>query len=93
MEIIESTHIEMNIISSCNSLKNNLIGNSDDEADCDKSITCDVDINKRNFDTTDSINISPLMDSRVTTSSLVNGSIAADKFDKGISNNNYRLVF
>ena len=83
----------MNIISSCNSLKNNIIGNSDDEADCDKNKTCDVDINSRNFDATDSINISPLMDSRVTTCSVVNGSITADKFDKGIFNNDYELVF
>ena len=85
----------MNIISSCNSLKNNLVGNSDDEeADCDKSKTCDVDINSGNFDATDDINISPLMDSRVTTCTLVNGSITADKFDKGIfSNKNYRLMF
>ena len=86
VEILESTHIEMNIISSCNSLKNNINGNTDNDDVDTFHITknFDVEINDRNFDNTDEhLNLSPLMDSRVTTCTLMSGTIDGEKLDKG----------
>ena len=86
VEILESTHIEMNIISSCNSLKNNINGNTDNDDVDTFHITknFDVEINDRNFENTDEhLNLSPVMDSRVTTCTLVSGIIDGEKLEKG----------
>ena len=44
----------------------------------------DVEINDRNFENTDKhLNLSPLMDSRVTTCTLMSGIIDEQKLEKG----------
>ena len=84
VEILESTHIEMNIISSCNSLKSNINGNTDNDDTFHITKNFDVEINDRNFENTDEhLNLSPLIDSRVTTCTLMSGIIDGEKLEKG----------
>lgn len=84
VEIIESSPIELNMMGSCNSTKKNLNGSTDGDSDyhkCNNSGEAGI---SSNFElTNEQSNISPLMDSKVTTCTDDNGTIDMDKFENG----------
>ena len=85
VEIIESNHIELDMMGSSNLPKNNLNASTDGDSYYNKyNNTCDADRSSHFELSNEQSNISPLMDSKVTTCTEMNGATDADQYENGM---------